>query len=268
MVAPALFTQTAAAGAALEKLSECLDVMAERGEITVPDYDGTGVAERLCSAQSVLGASGQEAFGAIDARAYDNALDIQTTTPYTGMLPANTHETITQLAGLLGDSAKLIPVCQLPVEAGSGARGADDGCHCRIELTDHGAIVWDFHCSDYTWYLMSLADRTPSGSPEDPPHRIAERAGDVVPVRPRGQRAWGCSAGGPPPHAARSGSPYRATYRACRAGHLGKRVGPSGYVEQRVQATLGRTKPGPPLGDDADRADPLGQPQLDQLPLL
>jgi hypothetical protein len=41
----------------------------ERGEITVPDYGGAGEAERQRTAQTVLGAAGQQAFGAIDARA-------------------------------------------------------------------------------------------------------------------------------------------------------------------------------------------------------
>jgi hypothetical protein len=74
--ASALFAQIAAAGAALEKLSDCLDVMAGRGEITIPDYDGAGEAERLCTAQTVLGAAGQEAFGAIGTRDCDEAVDI------------------------------------------------------------------------------------------------------------------------------------------------------------------------------------------------
>lgn len=60
------------------------------------------------SAQSVLGAAGQEAFGAIDARDCDEAVDILATTPYTGPLPVSTHETFVRLAGLL-DDAKLIP---------------------------------------------------------------------------------------------------------------------------------------------------------------
>ncbi|MER5842736.1 hypothetical protein ABT099_20965 [Streptomyces prasinus] len=110
VTASALFAQIAAAGAALEKLSDHLDAMAERGEITVPDYDGTGEAERLCTAQSVLGAAGQEAFGAIDARDCDEAVDILATTAYTGPSPGSTHETYIQLAALL-DDAKLIPAC-------------------------------------------------------------------------------------------------------------------------------------------------------------
>jgi hypothetical protein len=165
VTASALFAQIAAAGAALEKLSDCLDVMVGRGEITVPDYDGAGEAERLCTAQTVLGAAGQEAFGAIDARDCDEAVDILATTPYTGPLPVSTHETFVQLAGLLGDSAKLIPGCRPPAEAVSAARDYEDGCGCRIELTDRDGIVWDFHRSDGTWYFMPLADVTPSGRP-------------------------------------------------------------------------------------------------------
>lgn len=165
VTASALFAQIAAAGAALEKLSDHLDVMAERGEITVPDYDGAGEAERLCTAQSVLGAAGQEAFGAIDAHDCDEAVDILATTPYTGPLPVSAHETFVQLAGLLGDSAKLIPGCRPPVEAVLAAPDYEDGCGCRIELTDHDGIVWDFHRSDGTWYFMPLADVTPSGRP-------------------------------------------------------------------------------------------------------
>jgi hypothetical protein len=165
VTASALFTQIAAAGAALEKLSDCLDVMAERGEITVPDYDGAGQAERLCTAQAVLGAAGQEAIGAIDAGDCDEAVDILATTPYTGLLPVSTHETFVQLAGLLGDSAKLIPGCRPPAEAVCAARDYEEGCGCRIELTDRDGIMWDFHRSDGTWYFMPLADVTPSGRP-------------------------------------------------------------------------------------------------------
>ncbi|MFJ8187901.1 hypothetical protein [Streptomyces sp. NPDC096105] len=69
VTASALFTQITAAGTALEKPDRLLDVMAERGDITEPDYDGVGEAERLCTAQSTLGAAGQEAAGAIDVRA-------------------------------------------------------------------------------------------------------------------------------------------------------------------------------------------------------
>ncbi|MCM1943270.1 hypothetical protein NC239_34225 [Streptomyces sp. G3] len=68
VTASALFTQITAAGTALEKLDRLLDVMAERGDITEPDHDGVGEAERLCTAQSTLGAAGQEAVGAIDVR--------------------------------------------------------------------------------------------------------------------------------------------------------------------------------------------------------
>jgi hypothetical protein len=165
VTASALFAQIAAAGAALEKLSDCLDVMAGRGEITVPDYDAAGEAERLCTAQSVLGAAGQEAFGTIDAADCDEAVDILATTPYTGTLPVSTHETFVQLAGMLGDSAKLVPCYQSPTEMVSAARDYEDGCGCRIELTDRDGIVWDFHRSDGTWYFMPLADVTPSGRP-------------------------------------------------------------------------------------------------------
>ncbi|WP_159054750.1 hypothetical protein [Streptomyces dysideae] len=165
VTASALFAQIAAAGAALEKLSDCLDVMAGRGEITASDYDGAGEAERLCTAQTVLGAAGQEAFGAIDAHDCDEAVDILATTPYTGPLPVSTHETFVQLAGLLGESAKLIPGCRPPAEAVSPARDYEDGCGCRIELTDRDSIVWDFHRSDGTWYFMPLADATLSGRP-------------------------------------------------------------------------------------------------------
>ncbi|WP_225634627.1 hypothetical protein [Streptomyces solaniscabiei] len=165
VTASALFAQIAAAGAVLEKLDGCLDVMAERGEITVPDCDGTGEAKRLCTTQSVLGAVGQEAFGAIDARDCDEALDILTTIPYTGALLANTHETFAQLADLLGDSAKLLPCGQPPTEMVPPAQDYEDGCDCRIELTDRDGIVWDYFRSDCTWYFMPLADVTPSGRP-------------------------------------------------------------------------------------------------------
>ncbi|MFF8104336.1 hypothetical protein ACF07S_32265 [Streptomyces sp. NPDC016640] len=164
VTASALFAQIAAAGAALEKLSDHLDVMAERGEATVPDYDGTGEAKRLCTAQRVLGGAGQEAFGAIDARDCDEAVDILATTAYTGPLPGSTHETYSQLAALL-DDAKLIPACRPPAEDVCAAQDYEDGCGCHIELTDHDGIVWDFHRSDGTWYVMPLADTTPSGHP-------------------------------------------------------------------------------------------------------
>ncbi|MGA5082445.1 hypothetical protein ACPC37_33390 [Streptomyces griseoincarnatus] len=74
VTASALFTQITAAGTALEKLDRLLDVMAERGDIPEPDHDGVGEAERLCTAQSTLGAAGQEAVGAIDVRACEEAV--------------------------------------------------------------------------------------------------------------------------------------------------------------------------------------------------
>ncbi|MGX4695051.1 hypothetical protein [Streptomyces sp. JNUCC 63] len=161
VTASALFAQIAAAGAALEKLDGCLDVMAERGEITAPDYDGVGEAERLCTAQTALGAAGQKASGAIDARACDAAVDILASTPYAGALPANAHDTITQLAGLLGDSAKLLPG-HLP--DGTGRAELDHyGCGCRIELTDRDGTVWDFHRADSAWDLIPLADTSSDG---------------------------------------------------------------------------------------------------------
>jgi hypothetical protein len=135
VTASALFAQIAAAGAALEKLSDHLDVMAERGEATVPDYDGTGEAKRLCTAQSVLGGAG-EAFGAIDARDCDEAVDILATTAYTGPLPGSTHETYTRLAALL-DDAKLIPACRPPAEDVCAAQDYEDGCGCHIEPRRH-----------------------------------------------------------------------------------------------------------------------------------
>jgi hypothetical protein len=92
-------------------------------------------------------------------------VDILATTPYTGTLPANTHETFAQLAGLLGDSAKLIPCGQSPTDLVSPAQDYEDGCDFRIELTDRDGIVWDYFRSDGTWYFMPLADVTPSGRP-------------------------------------------------------------------------------------------------------
>lgn len=167
VTASALFTQITTAGTALEKLDRLLDVMAERGDITEPDYDGVGEAERLCTAQSTLGAAGQEAAGAIDVRACDEAVALLTSTPCTAVMPTNTHETLTQLAGLLGDSTKLVPGCRPPAEAVCAARDYTDGCGCHVELTDRDGIVWELHRSDGTWYFMPLADVTPNGRPLD-----------------------------------------------------------------------------------------------------
>ncbi|MEV8596105.1 hypothetical protein [Streptomyces sp. NPDC052012] len=64
--ASALFAQIAAVGAAPEKLEAQLDVMAERGDIVTPDFDGTGEAKRASDAQIALGAAGQDIDGAVD----------------------------------------------------------------------------------------------------------------------------------------------------------------------------------------------------------
>ncbi|MDN3271445.1 hypothetical protein [Streptomyces sp. MA15] len=167
VTASALFTQITTAGTALEKLDRLLDVMAERGDITEPDYDGVGEAERLCTAQSTLGAAGQEAAGAIDVRACDGGGGH----PHLHALhrgdayqhPRDSH----QLADLLGDSTKLVPGCRPPAEAVCAARDYTDGCGCHVELTDRDGIVWEFHRSDGTWYFMPLADVTPNGRPLD-----------------------------------------------------------------------------------------------------
>lgn len=163
VTASALFAQITAAGAALEKLDEHLDLLAERGEITVPDYDGVGEAQRLITAQSTLGAMGQEALGVTKERDWNAAVDILASTPYFGGLPDSAHEAITALAGLLGDSAKFFP-CQLQDEAGPAAT-EQEGCGCRIELIDREGTVWDFHRDDSIWYLVPLADLTSSGEP-------------------------------------------------------------------------------------------------------
>ncbi|CAL9659459.1 hypothetical protein SUDANB54_06951 [Streptomyces sp. enrichment culture] len=164
VAASALFTQITAAGTALEKLDRLLDVMAERGDITEPDHDGVGEAERLCTAQSTLGAAGQEAAGAIDVGACEEAVDILTSTPCTAMMPTNTHETLTQLAGLLGDSATLIPGCRLPHGTDSAHQDFQDGCGCRIELTSRDNAAWTLQRSDAAWYLMPLANPQDGGS--------------------------------------------------------------------------------------------------------
>ncbi|MEV5546434.1 hypothetical protein AB0L35_09850 [Streptomyces sp. NPDC052309] len=163
VTASALFAQIAAAGAALEKLDQHLDLLAEREEITVPDYDGVGEAERLVTAQSALGAAGQEVLGVTEVRDWTGVVDVLAATPYFGVLPASAHEAIIALAGLLGDSAKFFP-CYLQDEAGP-AELEQDGCGCRIELTDREGTVWDFHRDDSIWYLMPLADITSSGKP-------------------------------------------------------------------------------------------------------
>ncbi|MFI1734515.1 hypothetical protein ACH40E_35955 [Streptomyces acidicola] len=153
VTASALFAQISAAGAALRKLDTHLDVLAQRGDIVPPDYNGAGEAKRLCTAQSTLGASGQEAAGAVDARACDAAVRTLDSTPYFGTLPANAHETIIAVAGLLGDSAQLLSDCGVQGEA--DLAGLDqDGCGCRIQLTSGNGAVWDFHRADSTWYLM------------------------------------------------------------------------------------------------------------------
>ncbi|WP_436987499.1 hypothetical protein [Streptomyces sp. enrichment culture] len=90
-------------------------------------------------------------------------MDILAATSCTGPLPGGTHETYIRLAALL-DDAELIPGCRPTAEV-CAVQDHEDGCGCHIELTDHDGIVWDFHRSDAAWYVMPLADATPSGRP-------------------------------------------------------------------------------------------------------
>ncbi|WP_329437913.1 hypothetical protein [Streptomyces canus] len=154
--ASALFAQLTAAGAALGKLEAYLDVMAERGDIAAPDFDGQGDARKIADAQVALGSAAQEVDGAMTDRD-TQAVGLLSTARWLTPQPASTHETVTALAPLLGQVAALHPGNHAADQAGHH-RSYDDSCGCRIDLTDGEGERWRFQREDGAWSLVRQED--------------------------------------------------------------------------------------------------------------
>ncbi|WP_331740029.1 hypothetical protein OG613_45130 (plasmid) [Streptomyces sp. NBC_00015] len=158
--ASALCAQITAAGQALEKLDAHLDVMAERGDIAMPDPDRAAreadEAGRLGLAQTALGSAGYAASTAV-APDVEEPLRRLAAAQRLAPLPADAHETITEVGRLLGDAAKLFTadhVCRTP----RPALPDREQCRCRMELTTSDGALWDFRREDGEWCLVRRAD--------------------------------------------------------------------------------------------------------------
>ncbi|MEU5303999.1 hypothetical protein ACH4YO_02740 [Streptomyces noursei] len=154
-LASALFAQVHAVGAALEKLGAFLYVMAARGDVEMPRFRAeSDEPPNLSDAEIGIGRAAEEIHGVV-SRA-DSAL-VLADVPYLGKLPTDAHQTITAVAGLLGDTAKLIDDHHVQ----DAAELADQyhegfGCGCRVELTDTAGAVWEFARGDSEWCLVRL----------------------------------------------------------------------------------------------------------------
>ncbi|WP_148592742.1 hypothetical protein [Streptomyces sp. WAC01526] len=161
VVASALFAQIEAAGAALEKLGEYLHVMDARQDVVMPEFDGHDDLN-LSNAEMFVGATGEEAQG-VTTNAAD-AVRILAQTPYLGVLPTDAHETITAVAGLLGDEAKLNTDHHIQDETELAQNYSSGfGCGCRITLHDSVGSPWEFERGDSSWNLLRLADVDEAG---------------------------------------------------------------------------------------------------------
>nr|WP_143657618.1 hypothetical protein [Streptomyces sp. alain-838] len=158
--ASALFAQITAAGLALEKLDAHLDVMAERGDIAMPDMeqaarDEGGEAGRIGLAQMAMGSVGYAASTIVPPSA-EEAVRLLAAAQRLAPLPANAHETVTEVGHLLGDEAKIFTA-----HHDGDAQPTDhdrEHCGCRIELTTPDGTLWDFRRHDGQWCLTRMAD--------------------------------------------------------------------------------------------------------------
>lgn len=156
VVASALFTQIEAAAAAMDKLSEYLDVMAERGDITEPgpDFEAVGDAALVGEAQRRLATSAYEADCAVTADRVA-AVDILAATPYFGTMPTSPHETLVAVAGLAGGEGKLLTHEHLRDDSElAQAEENGFGCGCWVEIADRSGAVWRFYRVDSPWCLV------------------------------------------------------------------------------------------------------------------
>jgi hypothetical protein len=161
VVASALFAQIDAAGAALQKLSAYLHTMDARGDVEMPEYDGSEILN-LSNAEMVLGWVGDEARAAL--RDQDDTVRVLAQAPYLGMLPTDAHETVTAVADCLGSAVTLVSEhhCHDQVELQEQySRG--DGCGCYLTLHDSTGAPWQFQRSDTDWVLFPLASVSDSG---------------------------------------------------------------------------------------------------------
>ncbi|MBD2818565.1 hypothetical protein ID867_15425 [Streptomyces parvulus] len=145
--ASALFAQITAAGLALEKLDAHLDVMAERGDIVMPDMDSEPAgrdgseAGRIGLAQMAMGSVGYAASTIVPPSA-EEAVRLLAAAQRLAPLPVNAHETVTEVGHLLGDEAKIFTA-----HHDGDAQPTDhdrEHCGCRIELTTPDGTLWDF----------------------------------------------------------------------------------------------------------------------------
>ncbi|MFJ5680741.1 hypothetical protein [Streptomyces sp. NPDC093097] len=157
IVASALFAQIEAVGAALENLAEYLHVMDARRDLVMPEYDGGHDDLNLSDAEAMVGSAGQQALGATHHA--EDVVRILAQTTYLGVRPADAHETITTVAGLLGDEATLNTEYHVQDEVELTENyNSGFGCGCRITLQDILGSPWEFQRGDSTWNLVRLAD--------------------------------------------------------------------------------------------------------------
>ena len=122
----------------------------------MPEYNGHEELN-LNDAEMMLTCAGEEARAAVHGR--EDAVGVLAATPYLGPQTADAHQTIAAVAGLLGDSARLVADhhCQDPAELEKNY-ACGFGCGCYIELKDSDGSEWQFQRGDSSWNLWRTTD--------------------------------------------------------------------------------------------------------------
>lgn len=177
VVAAALFTQIRAAGAAMEQVEKHLLRMADRGDVDEA-LSGDG---SLGGARGLLRQAGEEARAAARDENAEVALALQELV-YLGPQPADAHETVAGVAGLL-DGARLNADAHVsdPVEL-SGQYADGFGCGCRAEFLDRAGALWGLYRGDSEWCLMRLDRPEPPESRTEPVIELSAGAATAHPA--------------------------------------------------------------------------------------
>jgi hypothetical protein len=128
-----------------------LDVMGERGDIVVPDFEGAGGARWLAVVQGALAAARTEAYSPV-AGGTGKPWAFLAAAQYLASLPDNAHEAVTAVARQLRVDSKLLAYGRVQETAEPDHKyRAGFGCGCRIELGDGDCTLWAFHRKDDAW---------------------------------------------------------------------------------------------------------------------